>query len=687
MDTLEVIIALVGLVLIGNMLSHFIKSIPVSLIQIGLGLLVAISFNVEIKLETSWFLLLFIAPLLYSDAWRFPKRELWALRGPIFGNAILLVVITTVLGGLIIYLIVPELSLPVAFAIAAILSPTDPVAVQAIAKDAKLPANVLHLVAGESLINDASGLVAFKFAIAATVAGTFSLLHATGEFIYMSLVGALVGALIISIFNAATDFLAEKGAHDVVFSVSVQLFSPFIIYLTAEHFHASGVIAVVVAAIIANLQTKTDVNYTGELHLTGIQTWNILGYLLDGTIFVLLGIEIPVAMQNFAGETGKLSLMMVTLYAFATWLTVFGIRVLWTYFTQFVRRRTHHDEVLSWRIAIVSGLTGVRGAVTMAGVLSVPLFIADGKTPFPERGLMLFISSAVIIISLLAAVIFLPLLAEKPVKQKGTAAPVAKHMTEARAHIYVLQSAVREIEQHRRENNQTVAYDIMLRYQMQIRQIQLENMSIDKLNPMLASEVTIRRIALTAERDSLRQLLVDEKISEFVYTSEVRRIDRLMNDLERMHQRPSQKGSMRCLKGWFLRGIRAVRVWLTDEENDKVRAEYMIAQSEAAKAAITAISEFTSRSDDQVKKIDQQIAHNLVISYRNRIEKAKWVKREFTDVQTEAIKMALEMIGLTAQREAVQHLFEAHFISADTGMKLRQGINFTEAGLLTKEAH
>ncbi|MDR3241611.1 MAG: Na+/H+ antiporter [Lactobacillaceae bacterium] len=686
METLEIIIALVGLVLVGNMLSHFLKTIPVSLIQIALGLIVAVFFHVEIELETSWFLLVFIAPLLYSDAWRFPKKELWALKGSIFGNAIILVVLTTVVGGVVVYWLVPELPLPVAFAIAAILSPTDPVAVQAIAKTAKLPANVLHLVAGESLINDASGLVAFKFALAASVAGTFSLVHATTEFLYVALVGALVGALIAIVFNAAMDFLAERGVHDVVFVVAVQLFSPFIIYLAAEEIHASGVIAVVVAAIIANLQTKTDVNYTGELHLIGVQTWNILGYLLNGTIFVILGIEIPVAMENFAGEMGQLSIYMVFWYSVATWLTVFGIRVLWTYVNQAIRVHTHKTEKPSWRIAIVSGLTGVRGAVTMAGVLSVPMFIADGKTPFPERGLMLFISSAVIIISLLAAIILLPFFSEKSSKKAGKA-PVAKHMTEARAHIYILQSAVREIEQHRREANQAIAYDIMIRYQMKIRQIQLENMSVDKLNPMLAAEVELRKVGYDAERDALRTLLVEEQITEFVYSSETRRLDRMESELDNVGAYQTQKTYVKRLESLTRRALRALRVWMTDEDTDQLHAEYIVAQGEGAKAAITAISEYLEHLDAKKLKADQQVAHNLVISYRNRIEKARWADREFTDAQNEAVRMELEMVGLNAQRDAAQHLFEAHFISAETGLKLRQNINFTEAGLLTNEAH
>ncbi len=209
MHLIETVVGLLAIVLLSNVFSHFVKRVPVAIVQIGLGLLATTVLHIQIEIDTDWFLLLFIAPLLYSDAWRFPKRELWNLRGRIFGNAILLVVLTTVIGGLLIYYIVPELPLAVAFSIAAILSPTDPVAVQSIAKSAKLPPNVMHLVAGESLINDASGLVAFKFAVAAAATGTFSILGATTSFLYVSLVGTAVGAVIAVILNNLGEFFGR----------------------------------------------------------------------------------------------------------------------------------------------------------------------------------------------------------------------------------------------------------------------------------------------------------------------------------------------------------------------------------------------------------------------------------------------------------------------------------------------
>ncbi|CAM4343010.1 Na+/H+ antiporter [Weissella hellenica] len=681
MALLQTVVGLTFLVVLGNVLGYFFKKIPVSLFQIALGLLVAIFLNVKIELDTEWFLLLFIAPLLYSDAWRFPKKELWELRGPIFGNAILLVFITTIIGGFLIYWMVPELPLPVALAIAAILSPTDPVAVSAIASQAKLPPSIMHLVAGESLINDASGLVGFKFAVAAATAGTFSLWEATGEFFYVSIMGTLVGALMGFILNAIGDWLSSHGNNDVSLRVVLQLFTPFLVYILAEEIHASGVIAVVVAAIILNIHTKYDVDYTGELHVVGINTWNVFGYLLNGYIFVILGIEFPLATHLSAA----ISLPMALFYSVVTWLIIFGIRVTWTYVTQWVRLKNHKNETASWRVALTSGLTGVRGAVTMAGVLSVPL-VTDSGAPFPQRALMLFIAAITIILSLIMAIVLLPIVGgekktQVPPGATKAKAKVAQHMSEPRARVYVLQSAVREIEARRRESNQAVVYDIIRRYQSQIRQLQLQFMKADKMSPILDAEMTLREFALETERGAVQRLLVDERISPLVFASEGRRIDRAESELDDLVTHDRGKRTWRQIRRFFTGFGRMIRVWLSDDSSDKLLSEYQLARHEASKEAIAAISKYISTDEAQSSHLDQTAAYNLIIMYRAQIERERHGQSSVKNA--EALKMELELIGLNAQREAVQHLTEAHFISSTTSLNIRQNINFTEAGMLT----
>lgn len=187
---------------------------------------------------------------------------------PIFGNAIVLVFLTTIVGGFLIYKLIPSMPLSVSFALAAILSPTDPVAVQSIASKANLPSNILHLVNGESLINDASGLIAFKYAVAATVTGYFSVFKAASDFVYTSIMGAVIGIVTMLIITSVRKFLYRKGIKNVIFNVVLQIIAPFAIYMLSEEvFHASGVIAVVTAGIVLHMKNSTKQALSPELIL------------------------------------------------------------------------------------------------------------------------------------------------------------------------------------------------------------------------------------------------------------------------------------------------------------------------------------------------------------------------------------------------------------------------------------
>lgn len=689
---LELIILLITLVILGNVISHFIPKIPVSIIQIALGFIAAFFMHTTISLNTDWFLLLFIAPLLFNDAYRFPKRELWELRGPIFGNAIFLVFITTFVGGLIIYWMLPAMPLSVALALAAILSPTDPVAVQAIAKSAHLPDNIMHLVAGESLINDASGLVAFKFALAATLTGTFHLLAATGTFFYMAIFGGVVGLIMMMGINWVRDLLRRKGIDDVVFHVVLQLLSPFIIFFVAEELlHASGVIAVVAAGILANVHTDKNVEDSPELTLVGFSTWSIVAYILNGILFVILGIELPVATHIGHGSS-EINIFAAIGYAAAVWFVIFTIRVLWAYLSQWTHRFFTREEDMtkpSWRVAILSGLTGVRGAITMAGVLSVPALMADG-TRFPTHDLMLAIAAMTILISLIVAAVALPIMtrADKVVNpdiaklkklfEEGLA-PAPQFMTEPRARIFILQLAVRTLENLRRETNQSAAYDLILEYQFLIRRIQLKYQSNAALTPMIRDEVELRTIGLEIERNRLMRLLADEDISMLVYHSEARRIDRAEGDLENyIHQHPTF--SSKWIEMGVRRFFRNLRIWISDDHTTALQAQYDLARHETAKAAIKGLSEYL---DDQevAKAYDRHAVYNLIIQYRNRIEKVKERKLD-NQMAYDHQRSELEVEALTTQREGVQQLYEQHRVSRETAISLRQYINYAENATL-----
>ncbi|HIW71711.1 MAG TPA: sodium:proton antiporter [Candidatus Levilactobacillus faecigallinarum] len=698
MPIVEAVILLIVLVLLSNIISHYLTFIPVSLIQIALGLIVALIWNFEIQLETDWFLLLFIAPLLYNDGRRFPRRELWRLRGPIFANAIWLVFLTTILGGYLIYWLIPKMPLTVAFALAAILSPTDPVAVQSISKQAKLPENLMHLVSGESLINDASGLIAFKYAIAATVTGAFSMGTAVGDFVYISIVGFLAGLIMMTAIQLLMDVLRRQGIDDVVFNTVLQIATPFVIYLVTEEItHASGVIAVVTAGVLYHARESQVVEDSPELKLVTEKVWDIIIYSLNGIVFVILGIELPVATTQVI-KGGQFNTGEALLFALGTWVIILALRTIWTYgYIIFQRIRNHDAEQPSFRMAILSGLSGVRGAVTMAGVLSVPLTIASGAG-FPTRSLMLFVASGVIIISLLAATITLPLIStsKQPLQTRASAsdditneldlddedddfrdADEVRQISEDEARAYIMRLAISKIEELRRPNNQRAAYDLILDYQFVIRRLEMSYRADDTMQKVLNDELQLRQVAVDGEREALKELRQGEKITQTSYVGALRRIERLESRLTQAsgHTWPS------VVRYWilFFKHLgRNAAYWLHSEDTDRLHAESNLIERETAKAAIKSLSQYLARTDIDETQFDNQAIYHLIVNYRNRIERAKAAAQPSHEDEYQHQFSKLRIRALSAERAGIQTLLEAGNITWTMATHLRQYVNYAE---------
>lgn len=693
MPIVEAVILLVVLVLISNVISHYLTFIPVSLIQVALGLVMALFWEIEIPLDTDWFLLLFIAPLLFNDGRRFPKRELWKLRGPIFANSILLVFLTTIVGGYLIYLLIPKMSLPVSFALAAILSPTDPVAVQSISKRVKLPDRILHLVSGESLINDASGLIAFKYAVAATVTGVFSFGQALGDFVYISLVGLIAGFILMTIIEFLRDVLRRQGINDVVFNTVLQLMAPFVVYVITESvFHASGVIAVVTAGAVSHAQGNRLIEDLPELRLVTEKTWNIIVYLLNGIVFLILGDELPIATTHIIHDA-QFNTLQAVAYAFGAWVILLVIRIIWIYVYQVVIKTEH----ASFRVALLAGLSGVRGAVTMAGVLSLPLVTASGQA-FPQRSLALFVAAGVIIISLVAAVITLPLVAPDnptPLKTRASISDdeiddeveavaddseLVHRLSEAEARIYIMRLAINAIEEHRHLENQRAAYDLILDYQFIIRRLEMRVRDDEDMQRVIQDEVTLREVALAGEVSALKRLLEHHQISHHAYQTAMKQVERTR---QRFNQ-TTDHAIVAAARNWgiWLRHLKNVIVrTLKRQSGQTVENEWQLIDRESAKAAIKALSKYLARDDVDPQQIDRQAIYHLVVFYRNRVERAREnqrVPREQYLIQLNRLRV----MALGAERAGIQTLLEAGNVTWQMAGRLRQYINYSENVLM-----
>ncbi|MDH5108639.1 cation:proton antiporter [Lentilactobacillus kefiri] len=707
MHILEAVILLMTLVVFSNVVDHFVPSVPVSLIQVVLGLGAALIMNVTIPLETDWFLLLFIAPLLFNDGRRFPKKELWKLRGPILANAIVLVFLTTILGGLLFHLLIPTMPFSVSFALAAILSPTDPVAVQSISKRAKLPEGILHIVSGESLINDASGLIAFKYAIAATVTGVFSIKTAAIDFVYISIMGFISGLIVMGLILLMKNWLYRQGINDVIFSTVLQVTTPFVVYLVTEEFlHASGVIAVVTAGIIFHFYGTAPDRSQPELKLVSEKTWDIIIYTLNGIVFLILGIELPLATTNVI-QNNRINTFSALGISFVAWFILLAIRVIWIYgYQAFTSIRSQKIESLktkempTFKAALLAGLSGVRGAVTMAGVLSIPMAVENGL-PFPSRSLALFVAAGVIIISLVVATVMLPLISEDKAplltRANSTDGPdeldadglddedeeddeETKYISEDEARVYIMKLAVQRIEEERRPNNQKEAFDLILDYQFLIRRLELKLQDKKEMDSIISDELALRRVALRGERAAVQKLYDDQKISKQAYLIATAKLQRLENRMIHSigHKIKLGHGTARN----FVKLRNRISLWLIRHNTDEdISDELALIQREQAKAAISALSDYFARDDIDNQRFDSQSVYHLIVHYRNQIELAKVHSKKQTKNQAMNYQ-SLRIKALAAEREGVQVLLEQGNIDWSMAAHLRQYINYSETVLI-----
>ncbi|MDN5873627.1 MAG: Na+/H+ antiporter, partial [Sinobacteraceae bacterium] len=415
MGSIEIVLAMALAVVVSGYLVRVLPvSFPLPIVQIALGGVITGVFHHGVTLNPEVFFLLFLPPLLFLDGWQIPKDGLFRDKAQILHLSLGLVFFTVVVAGFLIHWLIPAMPLAVAFALAAILSPTDPVAVSAIAARAPVPKRLMHILEGESLLNDASGLVSFQFALAAAITGVFSLKDATLTFLWVALAGLACGVVFTLAVAALLQFVTRRFGEESGASILVNLLIPFGAYLLAERIHASGILAAVAAGI-----TMSYVEMTGRslatTRLTRSAVWDTIQFTLNGIIFVLLGEQLPGIVQGAittVTQIGHRSPWWLIVYAIAITAILALLRFAWVWLSvrlnrSWQRHYKQHAINPSNRLIAAMSLAGVRGSVTLAGILTLPLLLPDGS-PFPARNVAIFLAAVVILLSLSAASIGLP---------------------------------------------------------------------------------------------------------------------------------------------------------------------------------------------------------------------------------------------------------------------------------------
>ncbi|QBH97848.1 Na+/H+ antiporter [Limnobaculum zhutongyuii] len=392
--------------------------IPLPLMQIACGALLAWpTFGLHVNFDPELFLVLFIPPLLFADGWRTPLREFLHHGREILGLALVLVVLTVVGVGYLIHLIIPSIPLVAAFALAAVLSPTDAVALGGIVGEGKIPKSIMGVLEGEALMNDASGLVSLKLAVAVAMGVMeFTVYGATVDFLIVAVGGVLSGIAITWLYSKSLRLLSRWSSDDPATQIVLMLLLPFASYLVAEHLGFSGILASVAAGMTIS-QSGVIRNAPLTMRLRGNSVWAMLEFVFNGMVFIMLGLQLPdILSASILQAESDPNVEVWHLFMDIVWIyfALMIMRFLWiwlmkVYSKRFLKKHPLLFATYGAREIFIATFAGVRGAITLAGVLSIPLLLTSGL-PFPARYQLVFLATGVILFSLVMGVIILPLL-------------------------------------------------------------------------------------------------------------------------------------------------------------------------------------------------------------------------------------------------------------------------------------
>ncbi|REC53513.1 Na+/H+ antiporter [Chryseobacterium piscium] len=385
------------------MLAQRIKvAYPIFLVIAGLG----ISFIPGIPhvgLDPEIIFLIFLPPLLYEAAWYTSWTDFWKWKRPIALLAFGLVFFTSTIVAYFTSSFIPGFTLALGFLLGGIISPPDAVAAATVLKGMGVPKRLMTILEGESLVNDASSLIVFKFALLAVITGTFSMQEATGQFFWVAGMGIVVGLVGAHIMYVIHRFLPTTPAIDAALTVM----TPYILFLSAEQFHFSGVMAVVTGGLFISWRSH-EIFKTGSTRLNMLGVWTTLIFVMNAVVFVLIGLELPQIIESL----GKDSVWQGIKYGAIVSLIIILLRFLWVFPSAHIPRwlssKARQDPSPGWKGPVVISWAGMRGVVSLATALSIPFYLDDKGTLFPQRDLIIFITFVVIFITLVFQGLTLP---------------------------------------------------------------------------------------------------------------------------------------------------------------------------------------------------------------------------------------------------------------------------------------
>ena len=689
MEVFELILCIIAAVVLSSFISRFIPKVSTPLVQIALGVLAAmLPFFPNIQLNPELFMVLFIAPLLYLEAHEIDKSSLLRTLKLSLSLAIGLAIATMVAVGFALHAVWPAISLAAALALGAALGPTDAVAVSSLGKEASLTARQRSVLKGESLFNDASGIVGFQFAIAAAITGDFAVGEATGEFIVSFIGGTIFGLVVAIIANWVFETVRSLGLETTTTRVLMELFLPFLLYLGAEELHVSGILAVVAAGLCIRFDRTGVGPNVARTNIVSTSVWGVLSFSLNGTVFIMLGMLLPHAMSASWDDPFISNGLLIGIIIMVT-CVVIAMRFLWIAAMLRLARdeQTHLRRPMTLdrlRSAAVMTFGGPKGTITLSLMLTIPYTISGG-TGFPMRDELIFVASGVIILTLLLANFLLPLLAPNRNGDQAT-----EYITIT---IDVLRATVEELTSRITDDNRRAMLMVIDSYTKRISRLKQR---IGESNPQGLERLQIEALHWEKEfvRDRIVAIKADTTMGKAEQELEVeaceRMLDQIMNTLRHAAVDPSSGHTVSQVRGRF-RAFQRRTSNLAKRAISKIRhTTPLVSEDEiftrTRELQVDAIDHVIERLEDEMSRSSYDTEHcsALILEYRRAegmlrarpnmegsaaaIRQAEDVKRESYGIELGIVQDMFENGDITrAQAKMLRRNIYVMQVDADSG--------------------
>lgn len=703
MEYLVIALLYVGAVLVSSVLDQFLRGVSLPLVQMAVG--VAIYFfadlPIDVTINSELFLVMFIAPLLFDESRNISNRILWDNRNTVLSLAIALVVVSVLVVGFVLHWLVPSISLAAAFALGAALGPTDAVAVASLGKTVKLGSRQKASLLGEALLNDASGIVSFQFAIAAAVTGSFSLADASWTFVV-----EFVGGIVLGLFLGAIAFfimqrMRRAGVESATVHVCFELFLPFFVYLVATRFHVSGILAVVAAGLLISyipqrmtVRSRSFSTFSTRLNIASESVWHLFSFVLNGVIFVNLGIVLsstlaPALQENSADLFWIFSLVLILT------AVIVGVRFLWILCADLLSDNPETGKRMKLggpaiRNALVTTLCGPKGAVSLSIASTIPFTVASGAV-FPQRDLLLFLVCGVIVVTLLLANFVVPLIAPKSETDDDDE-------LDPEYEIEMIQNVISGLKRRQTVENKQATGRLMRMYHRRLTAARRRSVSGRQLR-------FLRQEVLLHQRDFIKEAIAHDEVDKRLGTTYLKRVDRMLKLLTRKKTLLTSNRQTQPLAG-STSTMRKIQDQVTSTNETRKKLEFKIdvervavdylelashepddARVQAALALLGEHKALLSALRAQLRALDN--AQGIIASVPETAGQHSIVRTDTGSLHLEPTTdpddlpglADVQAEGLRLELDEIQEMYESGKISQSLAREMREEIYLLQMGL------